>query len=89
MDDLARAIRPGGGLVISDLMPHDEEWLREEHADLRLGLDPAKLAELARGSGFADVRTEGAADQLRVKAADGQEALLPLFVMIARKGRVD
>ncbi len=87
LGELARAIRPGGALVVSDMLPHDAEWLRDEHADLRLGLDPVKLGELARDSGFEQVHVEAGADQLRAKSDGGQEALLPLFVMKARRRR--
>ena len=85
LGELSRAIRPGGALVISDLLPHEEDWLREEHADLRLGLEPGELDGLARSAGFTAVRVEGGVDQLRVRARGGQEAVLPLFVMRAQK----
>jgi ubiquinone/menaquinone biosynthesis C-methylase UbiE/DNA-binding transcriptional ArsR family regulator len=35
--EAARALRPGGRLVVVDFAPHDLEFLREEHAHLRLG----------------------------------------------------
>jgi ubiquinone/menaquinone biosynthesis C-methylase UbiE/DNA-binding transcriptional ArsR family regulator len=84
--ELARVVRPGGTLVVSDLLPHEEDWLREEQADLRLGLEPAKLATLALKAGFAEAAAEPAADRLRVRSREGREALLPLFVLRARKG---
>jgi len=88
LSELARILRPGGTLVVSDLLPHDEEWLREEQADLRLGLEPDLLAQLALRAGFADAAAEPAADRLRVRSREGHESLLPLFVMRARKGAV-
>ncbi len=85
--ELSRVIRPGGSLVVSDMLPHHEEWLREEHADLRLGMEPEKLAATARRAGFAAIETEAAVDQLRVRSRNGHEALLPLFILRARKPR--
>jgi ArsR family transcriptional regulator len=83
--ELARVIRPGGTLVVSDLLPHEEEWLREEQADLRLGLDPEQLAALALKAGFGAAGAEPAVDRLRVRSKDGHEAALSLFVLRARK----
>lgn len=87
--ELQRVIKPGGSLVISDLWPHDAEWLRDEHADLRLGLDPDQLAEIATEVGFSDISVENGADQLRTRSQGGQEILLPLFVMKAGKNSLD
>lgn len=83
--ELGRVIRPGGSLVVSDLLPHEAEWLREEQADLRLGLDPGQLAALALKAGFGAAGSEAAVDRLRVRSRDGHEALLPMFVLRARK----
>src|SRR5207245_10441936 len=35
--EAARVLRPGGALLVVDFAPHDLEFLREEHAPLRLG----------------------------------------------------
>jgi ubiquinone/menaquinone biosynthesis C-methylase UbiE len=35
--EAARVLRPQGRLVVIDFAPHDLEFLREEHAHLRLG----------------------------------------------------
>ncbi len=83
--ELGRVIRPGGSLVASDFLPHEAEWLREEQADLRLGLDPGQLAALALKAGFSAAASESAVDRLRVRSRDGHEALLPMFVLRARK----
>ena len=87
--ELRRVLRRGGSLVISDLLPHDAEWLRDEHADLRLGLDPDPLSLILREAGFSDISIESGVDQLRTRSQGGQEILLPLFVMKAGKNRLD
>ena len=87
--ELYRTIVPGGSLVISDLLPHSEEWLREEHADLRLGLEPGQLCDLARETGFSQTRVEPGADLLKMRSKSGAEALLPLFVLNATRERVE
>ncbi|MCT7374986.1 ArsR/SmtB family transcription factor [Chelativorans salis] len=43
--EAARLLRPGGRLVILDFAPHGHEFLREEHAHLRLGFADRQIAE--------------------------------------------
>lgn len=43
--EAARLLRPSGRLVIVDFAPHKLEFLREEHAHLRLGFSDKQIAE--------------------------------------------
>jgi SAM-dependent methyltransferase len=63
--EAARVLRPGGRVVVVDLAPHDEESLRETLGDLRLGLDPERLAAELAAAGFTRVRRLGMRDKLR------------------------
>jgi ArsR family transcriptional regulator len=48
--EAARLLRPGGRLVIVDFAPHTLEFLREEHAHLRLGFSDEQIGDwLAQG----------------------------------------
>ncbi|QKV18382.1 ArsR/SmtB family transcription factor [Oricola thermophila] len=42
--EAARALRPGGRLVIVDFAPHDLDFLREEHAHQRMGFSDNDIA---------------------------------------------
>lgn len=43
--EAARLLRPGGRLVVVDFAPHGHEFLREEHAHVRLGVSDRQMAE--------------------------------------------
>ena len=84
--ELVRVLEPGGTLVVSDLLPHQEEWLREEQADLRLGIDPDELAILAGKAGLEDVRHEEGVDRIELRDKGGRTVELPLFLLGGKKG---
>jgi ubiquinone/menaquinone biosynthesis C-methylase UbiE len=48
----ARALAPGGRLLIVDFAPHELEFLREEHAHRRLGFTAEAVEQWLRGAGL-------------------------------------
>ena len=50
--EAARVLRPGGVLLIVDFAPHDLEFLREEHAHLRLGFAAETVAQWLSAAGL-------------------------------------
>jgi demethylmenaquinone methyltransferase/2-methoxy-6-polyprenyl-1,4-benzoquinol methylase/ArsR family transcriptional regulator len=46
LKEAARAMRPGGRLVVVDFAPHALEFLRESHAHRRLGFERAEIEEI-------------------------------------------
>ncbi|MBL8589840.1 MAG: metalloregulator ArsR/SmtB family transcription factor [Methylobacteriaceae bacterium] len=54
--EAARALRPGGRLLVVDFAPHGLEALRDEHAHRRLGFAPQEIAEAMAEAGLAPAR---------------------------------
>src|SRR5215210_4241275 len=50
--EAARALRPGGRLLVVDFAPHDLEFLRGEHAHLRLGFAPETITQWLEAAGL-------------------------------------
>ncbi len=46
------ALKPGGQLVILDLVRHEHEWAREQWADQWLGFDPLEIREWLKVAGL-------------------------------------
>jgi SAM-dependent methyltransferase len=54
--EAARALKPGGRLVIVDFAPHDLEFLREEHAHRRLGFSDEEIKAWCAAAGVPALR---------------------------------
>ena len=54
--EAARTIRPGGRLLVVDMVPHEREEYRSTMGHLWLGFDAAQLTAWLEHAGFADVR---------------------------------
>ena len=77
-----RVLRPGGVAVVSDLHPHEHEWMRERMGDLRLGLKSEQVVGAMVRAGFVGLRVEELHDRHRVAAGDAGEAVdFPMFAV--------
>ncbi len=85
--EVCRVIRPGGRVVVADLLPHDCEWMRETMGDLRLGLKPDQVIGALARVGFTELRSVEAHDRYRVARRPGEAAEFPMFLVAGRKPR--
>jgi ArsR family transcriptional regulator len=67
MADVARVLKPGGRLVIVDMLPHDRESYRAQMGHVWLGFSDADVRRLFAEAGFEDVRIVALEPDTRVK----------------------
>ncbi|NOX44125.1 MAG: class I SAM-dependent methyltransferase [Caldiserica bacterium] len=86
--EMARVLRPGGVLVVTDLDEHRFEFLRIEHHDRWLGFDREEVARWFREAGLEDVRVGCTGEECCARASVGDaHARVSIFVASGRKPR--
>ena len=80
--EAARMLRPGGRLVIIDFAPHELEYLRDEHAHVRLGFSGQIMREWIERAGLAVEQAVDLADEKRTGGAG-----LTVTIWLARDRR--
>ena len=83
--EVFRVLKPGGAFVVSDLEPHEAEWMRDTMGDLRLGVRPDQVVGALARAGFSDLTSEPALDRYRVTSPAGEPRELPMFLVRGRK----
>jgi len=58
LTEAVRLLKPGGKLVVLELMPHEERWVLERLGHKHLGFDPEQLEAALAEAGFQSITRE-------------------------------
>jgi ArsR family transcriptional regulator len=67
LTEVARVVRPGGRVLLVDMLPHDRESYRSTMGHVWLGFTESQIAELLTDAGFADTRVVALPPHSKVK----------------------
>lgn len=86
IQEMARIVKPGGRVVITDLDAHQFTFLREEHYDRWLGFERRTISEWLTAAGLQHVRIGSICTDSCVSSADSTEsARVSIFLAIGIK----
>lgn len=85
IQEMARILRPGGVLCITDLDTHDHEWQREQMADLWLGFERDQIRAWFAQAGLTQIDVDCAEGTCNACGPDGEVKPLSIFVAIGKK----
>jgi ArsR family transcriptional regulator len=77
LEGAARMLKPGGRVVVMELMPHQEEWVKSRLGHHHLGFEPATLVAAMAAAGLSEV-------QLTPSVRDGGSPFRAFLVTGAR-----
>jgi len=85
--EMARILRPGGRLIITDMDAHSHEWLKSEMSDLWLGFERRQMREWFDAAGLVNVIVDstGESCQSKCKNEAGEHADINIFVAVGTK----
>lgn len=76
--EVSRVLRPGGRVLVADMLPHDREEYQQQMGHVWLGFSDKHITKLLAGAGFADAR-------VRALPVDPDARGPALFAAMARK----
>ena len=79
LDEVARVVKPGGRLLVVDMLPHEREEYQQQMGHVWLGFAETQMSRFLTGAGFSDIH-------IRVLPMDSDARGPGLFAAVATRG---
>ena len=83
--EMARALGPGGRLVITDADSHTHEWLRTEQHDRWMGFDRGDIRRWFEAAGLKDITVGDTHEICSPTSNCGTQAAITIFIATGRR----
>ncbi len=87
--EMYRVLKADGKVLITDIIEHEHNWLRQEKSDLWFGFNKEDLAEWLKEAGFAKIQIKEAGCDCCTGTNDGSKTVrIPTLMAIGQKESV-
>jgi ubiquinone/menaquinone biosynthesis C-methylase UbiE len=86
--EMARIVRPGGRVVVTDLDTHNHEFLRTEQHDRWMGFARDDIRRWFREAGLTNIQVEDLEESCCSTSCSGKSAAATIFIATAIRGQV-
>jgi len=86
--EMARIVKPGGRLVITDLDRHAHEFLRTEHHDRWMGFEREEMERWLADAGLEHISIESLNETCSSTSTVGEKAAINIFLAMADRPRL-
>lgn len=80
INEMYRALKNGGTVVITDVEEHNGEWAREEMFDVWLGFSHSQIMDWMREAGFSDIEVKSTGLKCKGYSSKGEYTETGIFI---------
>jgi excisionase family DNA binding protein len=85
IQEMYRVVKPGGLTIITDVLQHNHQWVKQEKFDLWLGFEKEEIKSWFNQAGFINIEVTDLCCNCRTSNSSGETIEIPMFLAIGTK----